>query len=272
MKAGASDDLLRPLQAHALVASVNRAVEAKRMERGLERYRHSLEQLVSYRSKQLERALQSVETTCAETLQALGHALGLRDKGLAGHCQRVTRYSLELASVIKCTNAELNEIARGAYLHDIGKIGIDDTLLRKHGPLSAEERAVMETHVRIGYDLVRRISFLSGAAEIVLTHHERFDGNGYPQGLIGYEIPLGARVFAVADTLDAMTSDRPYRPALSFSVAREEIVRQSGHQFDPDVVGAFLSLPEDRWEAIQAESRLNGTSSNGSSWIPPRFC
>ena len=142
---------------------------------------------------------------------------------------------------------------RGVYLHDIGKFGIPDAILRKPGKLTEEETAIMETHVRIGYELVCRIGFLAGSAEIVLTHHERYDGTGYPQGLLGEEIPLSARIFAIADTLDAMTSDRPYRRALPYSVAREEIIRGSGRQFDPAVVKGFLSIPEVLLETIRLE-------------------
>ncbi len=112
----------------------------------------------------------------------------------------------------------------------------------------------MEAHVRIGYELVSRITFLAPAAEIVLAHQERYDGTGYPQGLVGEEIPLGARIFAVADTLDAMTSDRPYRRALPFTAAREEITRESGKQFDPEVVRVFLSIPDQVWEGIRLEA------------------
>ena len=247
IKAGASDYLTKPVQASALVASIIRAVGAKRLERGLEDRRNRLEESISRRGKQLERAHQRIERTCKETLQVLGSALDLRDNETAEHCQRVTRYSLELAKAMGCSRTEFIEIARGAYLHDIGKIGISDSILLKPGPLTHRERAVMESHARIGYDLVRQVSFLAGAAEIVLTHQERFDGTGYPQGLVGHEIPLGARIFAVADTLDAMTSDRPYRRALQFATARDEIIRESGHQFDPKVVDAFLSVPEEAW-------------------------
>jgi HD-GYP domain-containing protein (c-di-GMP phosphodiesterase class II) len=156
-----------------------------------------------------------------------------------------------MAKGLGCSEEQLKQIARGAYLHDIGKIGTPDAILLKPGKLTVEEKAIMETHVRIGYNLVSRIAFLTGAAEIVLTHQERYDGTGYPQGLIGKEIPLGARIFAVADTLDAMTSDRPYRRALPSSAAREEIIRESGQQFDPEVVQVFRSLPEEAWENIR---------------------
>ncbi|MCL4523228.1 MAG: HD domain-containing protein [Acidobacteria bacterium] len=153
----------------------------------------------------------------------------------------------------------MKQIERGSYLHDIGKIGIPDAILFKPAKLTEEERRIMESHARIGYDLVGSIAFLSSAAQIALTHQERYDGTGYPQGLGGEEIPLGARIFAVADTLDAMTSDRPYRRALSLEAAREEIERESGRQFDPGVVKAFLSIPEETLIAIRAgvEMRSN---------------
>jgi HD-GYP domain-containing protein (c-di-GMP phosphodiesterase class II) len=134
---------------------------------------------------------------------------------------------------------------RGALLHDVGKIGVPDFILHKPGPLTPEEWDDMKRHPGIGHEMLRDISFLSGAAEIVHCHHERFDGKGYPRGLMGDEIPLGARIFAIADTFDAMTSDRPYRKALPAEVARWEILRHSGTQFDPQVVQAFLLVFDD---------------------------
>jgi HD-GYP domain-containing protein (c-di-GMP phosphodiesterase class II) len=143
--------------------------------------------------------------------------------------------------------ALLRHIARGAFLHDIGKMGIPDSILRKPGPLTNEEREIMRTHCDIGFSVLKRIPFLKDAAEIVLTHQECFDGTGYPRGLKGEQIPLGARIFAVADTLDAMISDRPYRKAMPISAAREEIRRYAGRQFDPRVVEVFLSQPDSVW-------------------------
>ncbi len=191
-----------------------------------------------------EAALRLIELTYDETLRALGAALDLRDTETAGHSERVTRYSLQIARAMNYSSEELTQLARGAYLHDIGKIGIPDSILRKEGPLSPEEVEIMQTHVQIGYELVKQIAFLAPAAEIILAHHERHDGSGYPRGLRGDEIPLGARVFAVADSLDAMTSDRPYRRARAFDAARDEIEREAGRQFDPAVVKAFLSIPD----------------------------
>ena len=251
MKHGASDYLVKPIQLDALVASVERALKIKRMELELDGYRRSLEEKVAARTKQLEAAMKRIEMTYDETLRALGAALDLRDTETGGHSERVSRYCLQMAKAIGCSKEELKQILRGSYLHDIGKIGTPDAVLLKEGKLSAEEMAVMQTHVRIGYDLVSRIAFLAPAAAIVLTHQERWDGTGYPQGLVGEEIPLGARIFAIADTLDAMTSDRPYRKALPFSAARDEIMRHSGLQFDPEIVRVFLSIPEQVWENIR---------------------
>jgi len=253
MKKGASDYLVKPIQLDSVVSSVERALEKKKMEIELENYRHNLELMVEQRTRQLQVAMRRIELTYDETLEALGAALDLRDTETAGHSERVSRYALALARAMGCTDEQLKQIRRGSYLHDIGKIGIPDSILLKEGKLTHEEMAVMQSHVRIGYDIVCRIAFLAGAAEIVLTHQERQDGTGYPQGLVGSEIPLGARIFAVADTLDAMTSDRPYRRALPFEAARDEVVHESGRQFDPEVVQAFLKIPENVWEEIRAE-------------------
>jgi putative nucleotidyltransferase with HDIG domain len=253
MKKGAADYLIKPFQLDAVLASLNRALEMKRMELELENYRQNLERMVEERTRQLEAARRRIEMTYDETLEALGAALDLRDTETAGHSLRVTRYCQEIARALGVDGDPLKQITRGAFLHDIGKIGVPDSILLKEGKLTPEEMAVMQSHARIGYDLVSRIAFLAAAAEIVLTHQERFDGAGYPQGLAGEEIPLGARIFAVADTLDAMTSDRPYRRALPFSAARAEVIRESGRQFDPKVVEAFLALPTEVWENIRLE-------------------
>ncbi|MGB7437243.1 MAG: HD domain-containing phosphohydrolase [Candidatus Acidiferrum sp.] len=145
-------------------------------------------------------------------------------------------------------------MAVGAWLYDIGKLAIPDAVLLKPGPLTEEEWRTMRSHVEIGYDLVRQIPFLSRAAEIVFTHPERIDGSGYPKGLKGPEIPLGARIFAIADTVDAMTSDRPYRGALSFEEASAEIRTRSGRRYDATAADAFLSLPIKVWRQIRLQS------------------
>jgi putative nucleotidyltransferase with HDIG domain len=144
-------------------------------------------------------------------------------------------------------------IPRGAFLHDIGKMAIPDAILRKPGPLSSEEFMRMQEHCYHGYHLLKKIPFLEEAAKIVYAHHERYDGTGYPRRLKGEEIPLGARFVAVANTLGAVTSDQPYRKARSLAEAREEIERWSGRQFDPDVVRAFLSMPDKIWQDLSRE-------------------
>jgi cyclic di-GMP phosphodiesterase len=253
MKHGADDYLVKPFHLEAAVESLRRALRKKFMEAELEKYRHQLEEMVEQRTHQLQMAMKRIEHAYDETLEALGAALDLRDTETAGHSRRVSLYCLAIARAMGCTNEQLKTIARGAYLHDIGKIGIPDSVLLKQGKLTPEEMTVMQTHVRIGYELLSRIPFLTPASEIVLAHQERYDGAGYPQGLMGEEIPVGARIFAIADTLDAMTSDRPYRQALPFEAAREEITRESGKQFDPDVVRVFLSLPEETWANIRRQ-------------------
>jgi response regulator RpfG family c-di-GMP phosphodiesterase len=252
MKQGASDYVTKPFQLSGVVHSVAQALDKKRLEREVEMYRRHLEEMVEERTGQLRAALRRVEETYDATLEALGAALDLRDSATEGHSARVTRYAAILAETTGCTQDEIREITRGAYLHDIGKIGIPDGILLKKGKLTASEQKIMETHVMIGYRLVQRIPFLAPAAQIVLAHQERYDGRGYPRALKGEEIPFGARIFAVADTLDAITSDRPYRKALPLQMAIEEIRKEAGRQFDPKVVRTFLSIPESAWLEVQA--------------------
>jgi putative nucleotidyltransferase with HDIG domain len=191
--------------------------------------------------------LQDLEQSYDYTLEALGGALDAKDAETEGHCQRVTAFTITIARSMGVDKGLLRHIARGAFLHDIGKMGVPDSILRKPGPLTAEERDIMRKHCEIGFAVLERIPFLKEAAEIVLSHQECFDGSGYPRGLRGEQIPIGARIFAVADTLDAMISDRPYRKALPISAARKEIERYSGRQFDPRVVEVFLSHPDRVW-------------------------
>ncbi len=251
MKEGCDDYLVKPFRVDDVAQSLRRALGKKGLERELAHHREVLEETVDQRTRQWQAAMRRVVITYDETLEALGGALDLRDDETAGHSQRVMRTSVEIACRLGCLPEQVTTIARGAFLHDIGKIGIPDAILRKPGKLNEEEMEIMRSHVRIGYELVSRVAFLSGAAEIVLTHHEHYDGTGYPQGLIGEEIPLGARIFAVADTLDAMTSDRPYRRALSYHAAREEITREAGKQFDPRVVETFQRISDQTLEEIR---------------------
>ncbi len=258
MKSGASDYMTKPFTLDAVLHSVAQALDKKALELELRSYRQRLEEMVKEKTKQLLQALSEVKTAYDETLEALGAALDLRDSATAGHSSRVTRYAVRIAAAMGMAEGEIRELSRGACLHDIGKIGIPDEILRKESCLTPEEEAVMRTHVLVGYHLVSRIAFLAPAAAIVRTHHERYDGSGYPDRIPGSSIPIGARVFAVADTLDAMTSDRPYRKALAFDESFEEIRRQSGRQFDPEVVQAFLSIPRTTWRELQRRSGAHG--------------
>ena len=165
----------------------------------------------------------------------------------------MTAYTIALAQAMGLESDELRIIARGAFLHDIGKIATPDSILLKPGKLSEEEMVIMKQHCERGYEIVRKIPFLREAAEIVHAHQERFDGTGYPRGLRGEEIPLGARMFAIADCLDAMTSDRPYRKGTTFAAAKAEIARCAGKQFDPKIVEVFLAMPNDTWSELRAD-------------------
>ena len=178
------------------------------------------------------------------TLTVLGAALDLRDSEIAGHSKRVCMYALEIAQRMQCSEKELKVLRQGAWLHDIGKIAIPDAILWKPGPLTDEEWTIMQSHVATGYALIKDVPALKAAAELVLTHHERYDGSGYPNRLQGQQIPRCARIFAIADTFDAMTTPRPYQEAVPSTVAVNEIRRQSGKAFDPSIVQAFLEIPE----------------------------
>jgi len=187
-----------------------------------------------------------LESAWRETVSALASALESKDTRTGEHSQRVHRYAAELAGVLAPTLADDDSVAYGFVLHDIGKIGIPDSILQKPGPLTNPERRVMQTHTVLGEQMLSGVSLLQGGGlEVVRSHHERWDGCGYPDGLAGPEIPIPARVFAVADALDAMTSDRPYRRALGWADARQEILAESGRQFDPDVVEAFTVRERD---------------------------
>jgi PAS domain S-box-containing protein len=265
MKQGADDYIVKPFLLETVAVAVERALDKKRLELEVETYREHLEEMVEERTEQLQAAVERVEETYDETLQALGAAMDLRHTETEGHMRRVAVYCLEIAKASNCTAEQLSQILRGSYLHDIGKIGIPDAILLKPDKLTPDEVAVMQTHARKGYELVCHIPFLAPAAEIVLTHQEAYDGTGYPQGLKGEEIPLGARIFAVADALDAMTSDRPYRRALPWDVARDEIRRESGRQFDPQVVKAFFAIPEEVWDDIRRKVACTRTSRHQTS-------
>jgi len=187
----------------------------------------------------------------------LGDALDLKDAETEGHSKRVTAFTIAIARAMGLPAEEVETIAHGAFLHDFGKMAIRDSVLRKPGPLDPDEVQEMQRHCELGYQMVKKIPFLKDAAEIVYSHQERWDGTGYPLGLKGEEIPLGARIFAIADTLDAITSDRPYRSARSYQAAREEIELWSGRQFDPVIVKVFLRMPQSIWENLRSQVKVH---------------
>jgi putative nucleotidyltransferase with HDIG domain len=201
----------------------------------------------------LKGALQRVEAAREETLTGLAASLELREPYTSGHSRRVRDYTLKLAERLGIRDGEaLRLIGAGALFHDVGKIGVPDSILLKAGPLSPEEEKMMRRHPEMGADLVGRVGSLKDAAELVLSHHERYDGTGYPRGLRGELIPRAARIFAVADAFDAMTTDRLYRRALSFDEAARRLSEGRGRQFDPEVVDALLALGSDQLKEVSA--------------------
>ncbi|MGC2326139.1 MAG: HD-GYP domain-containing protein, partial [Candidatus Sulfotelmatobacter sp.] len=170
-----------------------------------------------------------------------------------GHSKRVTAFTIAIASTMRLASHQIRVIALGAFLHDYGNLAVPDAILCKPAELTKDEMDIMRSHVYLGYQMLKKIPFLSEALEIVYSHQERYDGSGYPRGLKGEEIPLGARIVSIADTLDAITSDRAYRPAQTLEAAREEIKRWSGRQFDPEVVRVFLAMPNKIWEDFRKE-------------------
>jgi HD-GYP domain-containing protein (c-di-GMP phosphodiesterase class II) len=225
--------------------------EAADKERQLERYAADLRETFKQeraRSQQLQRSYMA-------TVRALSNAVEARDAYTGKHAERVAAYGMEIIRALDVPLAEDPATEFGFLLHDVGKVAIADAILYKPGPLTLEERAVMEQHPVIGSEIVREIDFLGDAASVVRSHHERWDGTGYPDRLAGEEIPIAARVFAVADVLDALTTDRPYRPASPIPVAREMIVADAGSHFDPQAITAFERIPDERFRQIGVSIR-----------------
>lgn len=250
---GAYDYLLKPFEREQLLNTVSRALENRRLKVENRAYQTNLETLVQERTKQWQSAMANLERSYDITLEALGDALDLKDAETEGHSRRVTLFTIAIAQALGLPKGQIAVIARGAFLHDIGKMAIPDAILRKPDKLTPPEVQIMQEHAYRGYVMLKKIPFLAEASEIVYSHQERFDGTGYPRGLKGEEIPLGARIFSIADTLDAITSDRPYRPAQSLKAAKAEIERWSGRQFDPEIVQVFLEMPDKIWEDLRKE-------------------
>jgi response regulator RpfG family c-di-GMP phosphodiesterase len=248
IREGAIDFITKPFSVGQFLKRIDSALQEWRSRENLKGYARALETLVQIKGEELSRTSRKVDEVYDMTVAALGAALNLKDHETADHCTRVSLNSVTLGAEIALSDFELKNLGWGAYLHDVGKIGISEQLLLKDGPLTLEERRIMERHASMGHAMIRNIEFLRFAQDVVLCHHESFDGSGYPRGLRGDHIPLEARVFSVMDALDAMTSDRPYRAAVPFSEALAELRRRAGTQFDPEIVQAFVGISESSWK------------------------
>jgi putative nucleotidyltransferase with HDIG domain len=236
--------IAKPPREVELVSAVSQAADTAALRRRnevlageLRRQNLHLEEIVRERTEAL--------------LEGFVASLDARDSSTKTHSQRVARYARRVAAEMGIVEPEIGVIERGSLLHDIGKIAVPDRILLKDGPLSKDEWAQMREHPRRGWVLLQRVEYLRVASSIVLEHHERWDGTGYPSRISGEEITIGARVFQVVDAYDAITTDRPYQRAKSHEQASLEIARASGTQFDPAVVAAFLSVPEEEWRQIK---------------------
>jgi putative nucleotidyltransferase with HDIG domain len=258
MRRGAFDYVTKPFNLSDVETAVQRGLRHRSVLKANQQYEQHLQELVNLRTHELSVANVSLNTTLEKlylnyraTLRALAAALEARDVETKGHSERVVAYCLGLGKQFGLSQRDLITLEHGALLHDIGKIGVPDAILLKRGALTEEEWLYMRRHVEYGAQILRGIDFLDGARKIVAQHHERYDGSGYPGKMEGDLICLGARIFAVADAVDAITSNRPYRAARPFEEAADELIRCSGKHFDPSVVQAFLAVPMDTWREIR---------------------
>ena len=256
LRLGAFDYLMKPFDLRQVEAVVKRALEHYDLVVAKQRYENHLEELVEQRTAELDRALNSLEGAYRSTLKALTAALETRDSETHGHSERVVSYSLRLGSEYGLDQRTMKALEFGSLLHDIGKIGVPDSILRKPAKLTEEEWVRMREHPLHGQQILRGIEFLQGAAKVVAQHHEKWDGTGYPLGLSGEDIDICARIFAVADAFDAITSDRVYRRGKSYEAAAQELDDWAGRQFDPKVVEAFHRVPKEDWEILHRQSLM----------------
>lgn len=246
---GAEDYITKPFNLDRVLLTVRNISEKRRLIKDNREYQSNLELKVREQTEVIREAMGEVNLAYEHTLTALIRALDAREKEVGSHSERVMTYTLLMAQKLGIDKEDSTAMAKGALLHDIGKIGISDNILLKPGKLNDEEWELMRRHPRVGHDILKGIRYFKGAAELVLCHHERFDGNGYPHGLKGKDIPVSARIFGLIDTLDAMTSDRPYRKALPFQAVVDEVIKCRGLQFDPELVDIFLQIDKKEWEA-----------------------
>jgi putative nucleotidyltransferase with HDIG domain len=279
IRMGASDYVVKPFNLEEVSITVDRILEKRRLVRENREYQLNLERKVAERTQQLQAkndeirklfrdlkaAYDEIQRTYQVTLEALVAALDSRDTETQDHSLRGAQFTYVLAEAMGVREPELSQMRWGALLHDIGKIGIPDAILRKPGKLTGDEFEVMKQHPEKGYRILENIQFLEAAREIVLAHQEKFDGTGYPRGSQGVEIPLGARIFSVVDTFDAMTSNRPYRNALPYERARKELLEFAGTQFDPAVVEAFCRIAPERWDEERGKIQGPGAQQAGIS-------
>jgi putative nucleotidyltransferase with HDIG domain len=243
----------KPWHQQELISTVHQAADSVRLRRENERLHAEVQRQNGQLREINSRLEEMVRARTQALLEGLIAALDYRDAETQWHSRRVSLFARRLAQQLGHVEPELTVIEHGALLHDIGKIGVRDRVLLKPGPLTPEEWTEMKRHPELGWQLLQRVDYLRRASAIVLQHQEKWDGSGYPRALKGEEIVIGARIFHVVDTLDAITSDRPYRKAQGFEAARQEIVRCAGTQFDPRIVEAFLAVPGEEWERIRLD-------------------
>jgi response regulator RpfG family c-di-GMP phosphodiesterase len=270
LRVGAFDYVMKPFDLQHVEAAVRRAFEHRALLEEKRRYENYLEEMVARRTAELDRALRSLEDAYRTTLKALTAALEARDHETHGHSERVVAFSLRLGRELRLDAEAMRALEFGSLLHDIGKIGVPDAVLRKPAGLSADEWKRMREHPLHGRKILGGIEFLSGAARVVAEHHEKWDGSGYPLGLRGEEIDLNARIFAVADAFDAMTSDRVYRRGMPYEEASAELDSHAGQQFDPRVVEAFHRVPREEWEELRRRSPQEKRREQPSAVMHPR--
>ncbi|WP_242336089.1 MULTISPECIES: HD domain-containing phosphohydrolase [Anaeromyxobacter] len=259
----------KPWHQTELIATVTQAAEAARLQRENERLTAEVQRQNGQLREMNARLEEMVRARTQALLEGLIAALDYRDAETQWHSRRVSLFARRLARQLGFEEPELTVVEHGALLHDIGKIGVRDRVLLKPGPLTTDEWTEMKRHPELGWALLQRVDYLRPASSIVLQHQEKWDGTGYPAGLRGEEIVVGARIFHVVDTLDAITSDRPYRRARPFDHAREEITRCTGTQFDPKIVEAFLSVPPEDWERIRLDVETVAVLSADLAESPP---
>ena len=263
MQVGVFDYITKPFTLPYVEAAVKRALDHNKLMLAKRHYETYLEELVRLRTEELKQTLDSLEAAYRSTLRALTTALDTRDQDTHGHSERVVTFSLRLGRELALEREELTALEYGALLHDIGKIGVPDAILRKPAKLTEEEWAQMRLHPQHGQQILAGIKFLEGAARVVVQHHEKWDGSGYPQGLSRDEIDLKARIFAVADAFDAITSDRVYRKGRSYEEAAAELACCAGKHFDPQVVEAFQRVGVEEWQELRARASGVNKDSTG---------